>query len=87
VAWLRRFGETPQQASVPQEQAGLLHAIYEQIVVAGGRLTYANPPTPTGFAWRVAVRRRPAIRPAAQRPSNGAAGHNPRGLGTIVRLG
>jgi hypothetical protein len=35
VEWLRALGESFQAADVPKEKAGLMHAIYERITVAG----------------------------------------------------
>ena len=34
-AWLRAFGDAIQHADVPAERAGLIHAVYERIIVAG----------------------------------------------------
>ncbi len=64
VAWLRAFGDAIQNADVPAERVGLVHAVYERIVVAGptfvsARLTPAAYQHGLALALPQVVRARP----------------------------
>ena len=54
VEWLRAFGETWQQADIPQARSELLHAIYDRIVIAGREFVSARL-TPAAYAHGLAL--------------------------------
>jgi hypothetical protein len=54
VAWLSTLSATWKRADVPQAKADLLHAIYERIVVTGGRIVSVRL-TPSANAHGLAL--------------------------------
>lgn len=54
VEWLRILGETWQHADVPQEEADVLHAIYDRIVVSGASFVSARL-TPAAYEHGLAL--------------------------------